>query len=274
MSYKNDSLLVISNKYGAASGDAKAMLFQTYDQLRDIVVSGSATDGAGFGTAGSWLWNVARFIAPSSFMSVMGGSTQINIPGTSYWTAMEGGTSTVSGGNSAFGISELGSFPGFPSGAASILSGFGSSDSGYITGAAASIASASDIAGVAGINAAAYASGVASGYGYANSFVIPAAGIISGFGGILQAISPYAGVYGIGGTIIGNLLQGTSSAALSAYQSVTSKIQANADSILENKVKNIETVVKMIDVQNDVVKKMLKEEMEGAKSSVDNISSS
>ena len=271
MSYKNDSLLVISNKYGAASGDAKAMLFETYDKLRDIVVSGSSTDGAGFGTAGSWLWNIARFIAPSSFMSVMGGNTAINVPGTSYWTPMEGGTSTVSGGNSAFGISELGSFPGFPSGAASILGGFGSSESGYATGAAASIASASDIAGIAGINAAAYATGVASGYGYANSLVIPAAGIISGLGGILQAVSPYAGVYGIAGTIVGNLMQGTGSAALAAYQNVTGKIQANADTILENKVKNIETVVKMIDVQNDVVKKMLKDEMEGAKNSVDNI---
>lgn len=272
MAYKNDGLLVISNKYGAASGDAKAMLFETYDKLRDIVVSGSATDGAGFGTAGSWLWNIARFIAPSSFMSVMGGNTAINVPGTSYWTPMEGGTSTVAGGNSSFGISELGSFPGFPSGAASILQGFGSSQSGYFTGAAANIASASDLAGVAGINAAAYATGVAAGYGYANSLVIPAAGIISGLGGILQAVSPYAGVYGIAGTIVGNLMQGTSSAALAAFQNVTGKIQANADTILENKVKNIETVVKMIDVQNDVVKKMLKDEMEGAKSSVDNIS--
>lgn len=271
MAYKNDSLLVISNRYGAASGDAKNLLFETYDQLRDIVVSGSSTDGAGFGTAGSWLWNVARFLAPSSFMSVMGGSSSINIPGTSYWTPLEGGTSTVNGGNSAFGLSELGSFSGFPSGAASVLSGFGSSKSGYITGAAASIAATSDLAGIAGINAAAYSTGVAAGYGYANNLVIPAAGIISGLGGILQAVSPYAGIYGVAGTVIGNLMQGTGSAALSAYQNVTGKIQANADTILENKVKNIETVVKMIDVQNDVVKKMLKDEMEGASKSVDNI---
>jgi len=274
MSYKNDSYLVISNKYGKASGDAKAQLFETYDKLRDIVVSGSSTDGAGFGTAGSWLWNIARFIAPSNFMSVMGGNTSINIPGTSYWTPMTGGTSAVDGGNAAFGISELGSFPGFPSGAASIINGFGSSSSGYFTGAAASIASASDLAGIAGINAAAYATGVASGYGYANSLVIPTAGIISGLGGILQAVSPYAGVYGIAGTVVGNLMQGTGSAVVSAYQNITGKIQANADTILENKVKNIETVVKMLDVQNDVVKKMLKDEMEGAKKSTDGIAES
>ena len=271
MSYKNDSYLVISNKYGKASGDAKAQLFETYDKLRDIVVSGSATDGAGFGTAGSWLWNIARFIAPSNFMSVMGGNTSINIPGTSYWTPMTGGTSAVDGGNAAFGISELGSYPGFPSGAASVINGFGSSSSGYFTGAAASIASAGDIAGIAGINAGAYATGVAAGYGYANSLVIPAAGIISGLGGILQAVSPYAGVYGIAGTIVGNLMQGTTSAALAAYQNITGNITANADVILSTKVRNIETVCKMLDTQGDIVKKMLKESMESSKNALQNL---
>ena len=51
MSYKNDSYLVIANKFGKASSDAKAQLFETYDRLRDITVSGSSLDGAGFGTA-------------------------------------------------------------------------------------------------------------------------------------------------------------------------------------------------------------------------------
>ena len=36
MAYKNDSYLVIANKFGSASGDAKAMLFETYDKLRDL----------------------------------------------------------------------------------------------------------------------------------------------------------------------------------------------------------------------------------------------
>ncbi len=271
MSYKNDSYLVISNKYSSASGAAKAVLFETYDKLRDITTSGSSVDGAGFGTAGNWLWNIARFIAPSSFMSVMGGNTTFNIPGTSYWSPISGGTSAVDGGNSAFGIGELGSYVGFPSGAASILSGFGGSSSSYLTGAAAGLTTAADIAGMAGINAAAYTSGVASGYGYANSLVIPTAGIISGLGGILQAISPYCGIYGIAGNIVGNLMQGTGSAALAAYSNVASKIQSNADVILENKVKNIETVVKMLDAQNDVVKKMLKSEMDGNKEAINSI---
>ena len=62
MAYKNDSHLVISNKFGGLSGDAKAMLFETYDLLRDITVSGSASDGAGFGTAGSFLWKTSIWI--------------------------------------------------------------------------------------------------------------------------------------------------------------------------------------------------------------------
>lgn len=38
MAYKNDSYLVIANKFGSASGDAKAMLWETYDKLRDLTV--------------------------------------------------------------------------------------------------------------------------------------------------------------------------------------------------------------------------------------------
>lgn len=48
MSYKNDGYLVIANKYGAASADAKVMLYETYDRLRDLTVSGSASSGTGF----------------------------------------------------------------------------------------------------------------------------------------------------------------------------------------------------------------------------------
>ena len=123
MSYANDSYLVISNKYGDLSGDAKAMLFETYDLLRDITVSGSASDGAGFGTAGSFLWKLASMIAPSSFMSTMGGGTAINIPGTSYWTS----SSSTSSTNSAFGIGSLSSYTGFTGGASPIIQGFGTS---------------------------------------------------------------------------------------------------------------------------------------------------
>jgi len=268
MSYKNDSYLVISNKYGGLSGDAKAMLFETYDLLRDITVSGSASDGAGFGTAGSFLWKLASMISPSSFMSTMGGGTAINIPGTSYWSP----TNSTSGTNSAFGIGSLSQYSGFTGGASPVVQGFGTStEEGYMTGGASSLTSVAEVAGSAGVNALTYTAGLASGFGFGDSFLLPAAGVVSGFGGILQAMSPYLGSFGLGTTLIGNLLQGTASAPLAAYQKVSSSILSNADTILQNKVKNIETVCKMLDAQNDVVKKMLKDDIEGMSDKIQNL---
>ncbi len=270
MSYKNDSYLVIVNKYGGFSSDARAQLFETYDLLRDITVSGSASDGAGFGTAGSFLWKLASMIAPASFMSTMGGGTDINIPGTSYWSP----TNSTAGINSSFGIGSLANYSGFTGGASPVISGFGSNSSsidGYMTGGASAVQAVADLADSAGINALGYTAGLASGFGFGDSFLLPAAGVVSGFGGILQAISPYLGSFGVGTTMIGNLLQGVSSAPLAAYQKVTSAILANADTVLENKVKNIETVCKMLDSQNEVVKKLLKDEMDGMKDRIQNI---
>jgi len=268
MSYKNDSYLVISNKYGGLSGDAKAMLFETYDLLRDITVSGTASDGAGFGTAGSFLWKIASMISPSSFMSTMGGGTALNIPGTSYWSP----ANMTTGQNAAFGIGSLSQYKGFTGGAASIVQGFGtSSQEGYMTGGASTLTSVAEIADSAGVNALGYTAGLASGFGFGDSFLLPAAGVVSGFGGILQAMSPYLGEFGLGTTLIGNLLQGCSSAPLAAYQKVTSNILSNADTILQNKVKNIETVCKMLDAQGDVVKKMLKDDIEGMSDKIQNL---
>ena len=271
MSYKNDSYLVISNKYGGYSSDARAQLFETYDLLRDLTVSGGFSDGGGFGTAGSFLWKLASMIAPASFMSTMGGGTAINIPGTSYWSP----TNTTAGINSSFGIGSLANYSGFTGGAAPVMAGFGTSQSssmeGYMTGGASAVQAVSDLANSAGINALGYTAGMASGFGFGDSFLLPAAGVVSGFGGILQAVSPYLGSFGVGTTMIGNLLQGVSSAPLAAYQKVTSNILSNADTILQNKVKNIETVCKMLDAQNDVVKKMLKDDMDGMKDKIQNM---
>ena len=141
-----------------------------------------------------------------------------------------------------------------------------------MTGGASALTSVSDIAGSTAANALGYTAGLASGFGFGDSFLLPAAGVVSGFGGILQAVSPYLGSFGVGTTLIGNLLQGCASAPLAAYQKVTSSILNNADVILENKVKNIETVCKMLDAQNDVVKKMLKDDMEGMKDKIQNLS--
>lgn len=83
MSYRYDSYLVISNKFGSASADAKAQLFETYDQLRDITVSSaSGSTGAGFESAGGFLYNMASLFAPSSFMPVLSGQNTYSVPGT------------------------------------------------------------------------------------------------------------------------------------------------------------------------------------------------
>lgn len=262
MSYKNDHALTIANKYGSASSTAKAELYETYDRLRDLTVSGSNASGSGFGTAGGFLWQLASLFSPSSFMPLMGGNDMMNIPGTSYWSPITGATSGYQGGNSAFGIGGLGSYPGFPSGAAPVTWGFGME--GAPTGGAAGIATgyATSAAGVAGLNAASYIAGTGAGFSFGQNIVLPVAGVVSGWGGILQAMSPYLGEYGLGAIVAGNLMQGTGNAAVAAYQSVTGQITSNADIILSDKVRNIETVCKMLDTQAEVVRKSLKDSIE------------
>ena len=275
MSYKNDSELVIANRFSSASSDAKALLWETYDRLRDLTVSGSGT-GSGFESAGNLLYNMASLFAPSSFATVFGGSETMNVPGTSYYSKTNTG--------SAYGVDSLYNYSGFPSGAASVSSvyglatggaakifnGWGSSGystSGTPTGYASSVAAIGDIS-----SAAAYGIGTGSGLGKISSNVVmPIASTISGFGGVLTAISPYLGVYGAGTTVLGNLMQGTTSAALAAYQNITGNITASADTILSTKVRNIETVCKMLDTQGDIVKKMLKESIESNKNALQNL---
>ncbi len=272
MAYKNDSFLVIANKFGSASGDAKAMLFETYDKLRDLTVSGSG-QGTGFEATGGFLYSLASMLAPSSFATVFGGSDSMNVPGTSYYSNFSGGTS--------FGIDSLYNYSGFPGGAAPVswglsgtttggaanILGWGSSTSGVATGYASNMGGIADIA-----SAAAYGVGAANGYGFfAKNIVLPVAGVISGWGGIMQAAAPYLGEYGLPALVMGNLMQGTTSSALAAYQRVTGNITANADTILSNKVRNIETVCKMLDTQGDVVKKMLKESIDGDSKAIQNL---
>lgn len=274
MAYKNDGHLVIANRYGSASGDAKAMLYETYDRLRDLTVAGSASSGTGFEAAGGFLYQLASLFAPSGFMNNLGGTTAMNIPGTSYWTKYTGGTGGLTGNYSSFGVNSLGNYSGFPSGyAASLLSGYatggassignllygyGSSD-GAATGFASGIGSIADIA-----SATAYGVGTANGYGIgASNILMPLAGLVSGWGGIMTAAAPYLGSFGLPAVVMGNLMQGTSSAALSAYQSVSQNVLNNANTILSQKVVNIETVCKMLDTQTDIVRKMLKSDLEG-----------
>ena len=284
MSYKNDGYLVIANKFGAASSDAKAMLYETYDRLRDLTVSGSGSSGTGFEAAGGFLYQLASLFAPSAFMTTLGGTQAMNIPGTSYWSQYTGGTGGLTGTYSSFGVNSLGNYSGFPSGYAAnignklsgyttggaagmgLLQGYGSS-SGQATGFASGIGSIADIASVAS-----YGIGTANGYGIgAANIVMPLAGLVSGWGGIMTAAAPYLGEFGLPAIVMGNLMQGTSSAALSAYQTVSSNIVSNADTILSQKVANIETVVKMLDTQGDIVRKMLKDDIESASKDIQDL---
>lgn len=285
MAYKNDGYLVIANRYGSASSDAKSMLYETYDRLRDLTVAGSASSGTGFEAAGGFLYQLASLFAPSAFMTTLGGTKAMNIPGTSYWNKYTGGTGGLTGTYSSFGVNSLGNYSGFPSGYAS---GFATSLSGYTTGGASGIGNllygfgtsagsptgfASGIGSIADIaSTAAYGVGTANGYGIgASNILMPLAGLVSGWGGIMTAAAPYLGSFGLPAVVMGNLMQGTSSAALSAYQSVSQNVLSNADTILSQKVANIETVCKMLDTQSDIVRKMLKDDMESKSKEIDNL---
>lgn len=261
MSYRYDSYLVISNKFGAASADAKAQLFETYDQLRDISVSSaSGSSGTGFEGAGGFIYNLASLFAPASFAPTMSGNTSYSIPGTSYYNA---GTP----GSSSYGLESYSGFAapisGFATGeAASILTGFGSE-----TGYASSIGGIADVA-----SAAAYGTGTMSGFSnLGKNIVLQGAGLIAGVGGIMQSAAPYMGEYGLGAIIVGNIMRGSGSAALAALQNAAGAVTANADTILSNKVRNIETVCKMLDTQGDVVKKMLKESIDSDSKAIQNL---
>ena len=280
MSYKNDSYLVIANKFGSAGSEAKAQLWETYDKLRDLTISGSG-QGTGWGMTGSFLYRLASLMAPSSYANVFGSSETMNIPGTSYYSDVNGN------GGSGFGLNSLYNYSGFPGGAAPIswaegfatggaasIGGWGtdslsslSSMSGTATGYASGLGGLADIA-----SATAYGVGAANGYGFVGrNIVLPVASIISGWGGIMQSAAPYLGEYGLPTLVMGNLMQGITSPALAAYQRVTGNITANADTILSNKVRNIETVCKMLDTQGDVCKKMLKESIDSDSKAIQNL---
>ena len=193
-----------------------------------------------------------------------------NIPGTSYWSPVTGSTSSFYGSNNSFGIGSIGSYSGFPSGAAPVSWGLGSvtgGAAGVLTGGAASAST------VAGLSAASYGAGlVSTGFNFGETIILPTAGLISGLGGIMQSMAPYLGTSGLAAIVAGNLFEGTGSAALSAYQNLTGRVTTNADAILSNKVRNIETVVKMLDTQADIVRQSLKDGIEGDNDAISDIS--
>ncbi|MCE3234935.1 MAG: hypothetical protein K0Q50_1115 [Vampirovibrio sp.] len=315
MSYKHDSYLVTMIAYDKAGDAAKAELFETYDRLRDLTVSGPALGGSGVGKFGSLLMNVARMFGAAPFLPTFG-SEAIAIPGTSYYTPFSGGTGILPGGQAAFGLAPFSQITGFPSGGAAPIdnssvgplsmfssmgigslgssqfgfSGIGSPGfpaSGMIGGVFAGGASPVDgsamgllgngmiAGGASGVAAAAtaggLATGAAAGAGFGRNWVMPAAGIVSGIGGLLTTLGPFFGPFGIAAAAGGAVLNGLSGAVLSSFQHISSRILSNADTILSNKIKNLETTVKQLDAQGDILRKLLKESVEGDKKALDNI---
>lgn len=261
MSYRYDSYLVIANKFGSAGADAKAQLFETYDQLRDISVSSAGGSCAGgLEGAGGFLYNMASLFAPATFATSLNGKSSYSIPGTSYYSG--GATSSSANGLETYS-GFAANIDGVATGeAASILTGYGSE-----TGAASSIGGIADIA-----NTAAYATGTASGFsGFGQNMLLSTAGFVSGVGGILTSAAPYMGEYGLGAILVGNVTEGLGAAVASAVNNAAGRVVSNADTVLSNKVRNIETVCKMLDTQGDVVKKMLKDSIDSDSKAIQNM---
>lgn len=298
MSYKHDHYLTISNKYGKASSDAKAAVFETYDKLRDLTVSGPGLGGAtAYGNVGKFFLNLSRLIGPSNYMPVLG-SSSINVPGTSYSSPISGGYSTIPGVQSAFGMKNAGKYPGFPSGGAapmssssfntalglgslgiSALMGLGSmsnplagsfSIGGMPTGGASSLTT-SIPGGNSYTPAAGAFTGLSAASGKFTDITLPVASVVGGVGGLLSHLAPYFGPSGLVAALAGNLMSGYSGATISTYQYLSGRILTNADSILTMKIKNLETTVKQLDVQGDIVKKMLKKSIEGDSKAVNDL---
>ncbi|MBY0449377.1 MAG: hypothetical protein K2X01_01965 [Cyanobacteria bacterium] len=300
MSYKNDSEIVILNRYGKASSFAKAELFETYDRLRDLTDSGPAIGGSGLGKFSSVFLNIARMFGSSNFIPTFG-SEAMNIPGTSYYSPISGGTGTDPGGQAAFGLAPFSQVSGYSVGGAAPIdgsggalaslgalgtglaglgfSGIGDADfptssisvgglnNGIIAGGAVSPFVQTPAAATAG----GLAVGATAGAGFGRNWVMPAAGIVSGIGGMLTTLGPFFGPFGLAAAAGGSVLNGVAGAVLASYQHISNRILTNADTILGNKVKNLETTVKMLDAQSEVVKKLLKESLDGDKKALENI---
>lgn len=297
MSYKHDDTLVILNKYSKASGTAKAELYETYDRIRDLTVSGPSIGGSGLGGFSSLLVNVAKAFGSTAFSPTFGNES-IVVPGTSYYSPVSGGAGVIPGGQAAFGLAPFSQYTGFPTGGAAPINGLApgvqglsidgigalsswlgegssldtsSGLGGIITGGASPIDGLAGGAGSTAGQVAGGAVGVAAGAGFGRNFVMPLASIASGVGGILTTLGPFFGPYGLAGAAAGSILNGVGGAILSSYQNVSNRVIANSDVVLTNKVKNLETTIKMLDAQQDILKKLLKESVDGDKKALDNL---
>jgi len=316
MSYRYDSDIVILNRYALSDIQAKAELFETYDRLRDLTVSGPSMGGSGVGKFGSALVQMARMLGGAPFVPTFG-SEAVNVPGTSYYAPATGGTGQVPGGQASFGLAPWSQVSGMPGGGAAMIGdstitplasfsssgagslantglgfsglgdpGFPSNEgtvgsipngsvpvngvNGVIAGGAAPIDGASGILGAAS-DAGGLAVGTAAGAGFGRNWVMPAAGIVSGIGGLLTTLGPFFGPFGLAAAAGGSVLSGASGAILQSFQAVSSRILNNADTILTNKVKNLETTIKQLDAQQDIIRKLLKQSIDDDGKALDNL---
>jgi hypothetical protein len=135
---------------------------------------------------------------------------------------------------------------------------------GTLAGGASGIATAASVG-------TGLAAGTAAGAGFGRNWVMPAAGIVSGIGGLLTTLGPFFGPFGLAAAAGGSVLNGLSGAVLSSFQHVSNRILNNADVILTTKIKNLETTVKQLEAQQEIVKKLLKDTLDGDKKALDNI---
>lgn len=333
MSYRYDTDITVLNQIGKASVEAKAQLYQTYDELRDLTSSGPSIGGSGLGKFSSYLFRLAQYISGSDFIPTLGNQS-INIPGTSYYSPFSGGTGISPGGQSSFGLGPAAQMFGFPAAgsaakldALSILmnQGFGGQASsqasgigavgypignlaigglgtalgsslggglsdmfnlggddfgsdGFSVGQAAGLAA--QIPGQAGGlaaqlstpgQAASAGAGLIAATGFGRNLVVPTAGLLSGVGGLLTSLAPLFGQSGIAALAAGSIFSGIAGSVLQSYQHVSNRIITNADVILSNKIKNLETTVKMLDAQESSIKKLMKEGIEGDKKALQDL---
>lgn len=288
MSYKQDSELVILNRLDKYEGIAKSEYFETLDRLRDLSVSGSSIGGSGLGSFGSTLIKLAQIFSPSSFLPIIG-NPSINIPGTSYYSPISPGTGIVPGGTSPFGVGPYSQYTGQPpAGTASgfdpyqILgtTGIGSMASqGFSLGGQAAPLGDDGLGGwsVGGqalplLPLIGAGMGLVSSAGFGRSLILPAAGLVSGLGGLISSVAPFFGPKNTLSIISSaGVANGAAGAIASSYNAVSSRILANADVTLSSKIKNLEAVLKEFDAQKEVVKKMLKDSLEGSKKAIQDL---
>lgn len=227
-------------------------------------------------------------LAPLSYISGFpGGAAPIDSSGImplSMFSSFGAGSNAAS----ALGFSGIGDagFPasGFIGGGAFPIEGTtgGALDSGVwgggaspVEGTAGDFGSGVIAGGASGISTAATAGGLAmgtaAGAGFGRNWVMPAAGIMSGIGGLLTTLGPFFGPFGLAAAAGGAVMNGVSGAVLASFQHVSNRLLVNADTILTDKVKNLETLIKQLDAQEDIVKKLLKDSADGDKKALDNL---